>query len=234
ELGATVAVTRRLVRADYTVAGTPKTVAYWAMRFVNGAFVVNDEVDEVRWEAPAKARKLLSYDSERAVLADFTSLPVPDAVVVLVRHARAGKRRDWKDADDLRPLDETGTDQSLHLAQTLRHFRPEQIISAEPTRCIQTMQPLAALLGLPVQIDPVFGDASFERSRSATQTALMSLAKPGRVVVVCSQGVTIPSLIERLSPGVRHSETRKGACWVLSIVDGDVVSVDYYDPTLLR
>ena len=55
------------------------------------------------------------------------------------------------------------------------------------------------------------------------------MAKPGTVTVIASQGDTIPGLVDRLARGVRPSDTRKGAAWVLSIVDGTVVSADYYD-----
>ncbi len=83
-----------------------------------------------------------------------------------------------------------------------------------------------------VRIDPVFGDESYIRTRSATEDAVLALAKPGRVSIVCSQGVTIPGLVERLGRGVRPPDTRKGAFWVLSIVDGNVVSADYYEDSV--
>ena len=95
---------------------------------------------------------------------------------------------------------------------------------------MQTVEPLAKTLGISVDIEPIFGDESYLSSWSLTHTALLALlTRPGRTSVVCSQGVTIPALIERTGPGVRHSDTRKGAAWVLSAVDGDVIAADYYD-----
>ena len=58
--------------------------------------------------------------------------------------------------------------------------------------------------------------------------ALLALAKPRQVTVVSSQGEAIPGLIERIAPHVRSTETRKGAAWVLSFADGELVSADYY------
>lgn len=49
--------------------GRPKVVRYWTATVVGGAFVPNDEVDEVRWVAPAVAARLLSYDRDLSVLA---------------------------------------------------------------------------------------------------------------------------------------------------------------------
>ena len=51
--------------------GRPKRVRYWAMSVVDGAFAPTDEVDEVRWLAVDRARPLLSYDHDRAVLDAF-------------------------------------------------------------------------------------------------------------------------------------------------------------------
>ncbi|WP_219943683.1 NUDIX hydrolase [Iamia sp. SCSIO 61187] len=48
--------------------GRSKQVRYWAMEVVGGAFAPNDEVDEVRWLAPAAAAELLSYAHDVAVV----------------------------------------------------------------------------------------------------------------------------------------------------------------------
>jgi 8-oxo-dGTP pyrophosphatase MutT (NUDIX family) len=45
-----------------------KRVTYWRMSVVEGEFVANDEVDEVRWLAPSEARFLFTYDQDRKTL----------------------------------------------------------------------------------------------------------------------------------------------------------------------
>ena len=125
-----------------------------------------------------------------------------------------------------------GEGQAARLANLLALFRPDRIVSADLVRCIDTVRPLADHLDLPVRVDPVFGDEEFAQSPNATEDAVLALAKPGKVTVVCSQGVTIPGLVDRLGRGVRDSDTRKGAFWALSVVDGTVVSVDYYDDAI--
>jgi 8-oxo-dGTP diphosphatase len=229
EMGARVEVSRRVGRVRYPVAEGRKTVTFWAMRCLSEDFRPGHEVDAVRWLAPSAAREWLSYDTDRHILDDFVSVPVPDSVVILVRHARAGKRSEWHGEDALRPLDPVGERQAERLATLLPQFRPRSVYAADRTRCIQTVQPLAARLDLQVVVEPVFADEYFIDNPGATETALLSLAKPGRVSVVCSQGTAIPALIERLGPGMGSSDTRKGAFWVLSFVDGDVVAADYYD-----
>ncbi|PZS26547.1 MAG: NUDIX hydrolase [Pseudonocardiales bacterium] len=228
ELGAIVAVSRRVGRVRYQHEGAKKSVAYWAMRYLAGDFVANDEVDGIEWLALEKAARRLTYPIDLPALADFAALPVPDAVILLVRHAKAGKRSEWRGDDRLRPLDPAGTQQAQELAELLRRFAPQRVISADLTRCVQTVEPLATSLGFDVQLDLAFSDASYAATPTATETALLSLAKPGTVTVVCSQGSTIPALIDTLAPGSDSSDTRKGATWALSFVDGDIVAVDYY------
>ena len=229
EIGAAVAAGRRLRTVRYPFGTARKEVSYWAMRYLGGAFVPGEEVDEVQWLTPGKARKLLSYDVDRTVLADFAASPVADSVILLVRHAKAGKRGDWRGEDYLRPLEPAGREQARELSRFLALFCPDRIYSARPLRCRQTVEPLAEELGVAIREAPEFDDDEFVRAPGVTQTALLALGKPGKVSVVCSQGVTIPSLIDAVAAMSRSPDTRKGAVWALSLVDGDVVAADHYD-----
>ena len=229
ELGATVAVSRRLSDVRYPTEAGRKTVSFWAMRLLELRESADDEVDEVEWLAPKQARQRLSYDLERRVVAEFAAHPPTDAVIILVRHAKAGKRSEWRGNDNKRPLDFIGEQQALHLVPLLRSFAPDRIYSADPVRCVQTVQPLADSLGMSVRVKSAFSDASFNKSSDTTMTAVLALAKPGRVSVVCSQGDTIPHVVEKLAPGAASGEPRKASAWVLCMVDASVVSADYYD-----
>ena len=232
ELGARVAVSRRIGTVGYDVAEGHKTVTYWVMRHVGGEFTPNSEVDGLEWLRPKQARERLTYHVDRRIMSDFAAVPLPDSVIVLVRHARAGKRSDWKGDDRQRPIDKVGRRQAGRLADLLVHFAPERICSADLVRCTQTVEPLGAALGVPLLTDPAFSDETFSRSPGTTEDAVLALAKPGKVSVVCSQGVAIPGIVERLGRGVVPVDTRKGAFWVLSIVDSNVVSTDYYEDAL--
>jgi 8-oxo-(d)GTP phosphatase len=232
ELGSRVAVSRRVGEARYDVVGGAKRVGYWAMRHLDGGFVPTDEVDAVQWLRPKAARDELTYDFDRRVLADFIAVPIPDSMILLVRHGKAGKRSEWRGSDRTRPLEPVGEAQAARLTTLLTLFRPDRIISADPVRCVETVRPLAEQLGVRLQIDPVFGDEAYHHSPSATEDAVLALAKPGKVTVVCSQGEAIPGLVDRLGRGVRDSDTKKGTFWALAVVDGTVVSTDYYDDAL--
>jgi hypothetical protein len=87
----------------------------------------------------------------------------------------------------------------------------------------------AMRFGLSVEVDAAYGDDCFQRRSDVSHAALDAVLDAGRVTVVCSQGATIPGLIDRLDlirPG--GSATAKGAFWALGCRDGQVVSADYY------
>lgn len=51
-----------------------KVVRYWALRATGGAFVPNDEVDELRWVSLDAATEQVSYDLDRDVVDRFRRL----------------------------------------------------------------------------------------------------------------------------------------------------------------
>jgi 8-oxo-dGTP pyrophosphatase MutT (NUDIX family) len=51
--------------------GRTKSVRYWSMEPVDGAFLPNHEVDEVRWLPVPSALEALSYSRDRDVLASW-------------------------------------------------------------------------------------------------------------------------------------------------------------------
>ena len=53
--------------------GRAKVVRYWRMEPLDGEFAPSDEVDEVRWLAPAEADELLSYEHDRELLREVAS-----------------------------------------------------------------------------------------------------------------------------------------------------------------
>lgn len=50
--------------------GRSKGVRYWEMEVVDGEFVANDEVDELRWLGLGPALALLSYEHDRALVTE--------------------------------------------------------------------------------------------------------------------------------------------------------------------
>ena len=71
----------------------------------------------------------------------------------LVRHAKAGKRSEWKEDDSTRPLDEKGWAQANAIGVRIAALSPTSLVSSPFLRCSQTLEPLATLTGLTVRTD---------------------------------------------------------------------------------
>jgi 8-oxo-(d)GTP phosphatase len=223
ETGAAVSASRRLGQVRYQVKGTDKSVRFWAMRYRGGEFEPSDEVDKLEWMTVDDARRQLSYSGEQMMIGALTAVAVPTSVVILARHARAGKRSEWKGPDRQRPLEARGRTQARALAAALSTFGPTRIVSAEPLRCVQTVEPLAHRVELEIEIDPAFSDRTSDVDRPRSREALRQLVRTDMATVVCSQGDTITALLGQ--------PAAKGAAWVLGCRAGEIVSSDYYGAT---
>ncbi|MFC8296353.1 NUDIX domain-containing protein [Micromonospora orduensis] len=217
----------RLPSVRYRSEGQAKLVDYWSMLAVaSGGFEPGTEVDDIRWLAVDEAIRLVSYPHDAEVLGAFAALPQVTATVALVRHAHAGKRATWTGPDTARPLDAQGWAQASALAELIALVRPGRLVSASPRRCVQTLDPAAALLDLPIEIcgdldEPQPGQQGDEQVL-ATAARVLELAHAGGRVAVCSQGKVLPGALERLSGRTDEDfTTPKGGGWLLAFtVDG--------------
>ena len=124
--------------------------------------------------------------------------------IVLLRHASAGDRLDWERDDMLRPLDDRGRAQALALRDTLLRRGVSLVLSSPYVRCSETVAPLAASLGVAVELD----DRLAEGAGGAGARALLA-ERDG--CVACTHGDIVEELIGRT--------LRKGAAVVL---DGEL------------
>jgi 8-oxo-dGTP diphosphatase len=242
ETGVRAVVGRRLPTQEYALGPDRKTVDYWAMTApVSAGFAATAEVDEVHWLPAADAEARLTYPRDRGLLRGFAAAPQPTAMVLLVRHAKAGSRSSWSGEDLLRPLDRTGQEQTAGLRRALPWFGPRRVLSADPLRCVQTMEGLAADLGVAVEVEPALSEEAYAKDPEGALSRLLAAARGGEpVVVVCSQGGVIPHLVGvlaaehrvRLEYPVRVAKpwlpARKASLWALSFLDSTLVAADYY------
>ncbi|MGH3614657.1 MAG: NUDIX hydrolase [Pseudonocardia sp.] len=225
-----------LGEVSYAVAEGTKLVRFWVAQALGGRFVPNAEVDEMRWVDLTVAADMLSYQRDLEVLRRFTAIGTPSATVLIVRHAKAGSRRQWDGDDDLRPLSRTGREQAQRVAELLPLFGPDRIVSAPPIRCRATVTPLAEQLGMHVTDEPLLSEDGYRLDPAAGLDRLHELvAQPG-VTVVCSQGGVISDLVGKLAEeahrrtGVDPDDvaSRKASTWVLALRDGKLLTADYY------
>ncbi len=221
----------RLPGASYRSEGRPKVVDYWSMRAVaTGGFQPGTEVDEVRWLAADEAVRLVSYPHDAEVLAAFAALPPVTGALVLVRHGHAGRRGTWPGPDTGRPLDAEGWAQAYALAPLVALVRPVRLLSASARRCRQTLDPAAAMLDLPIEVDGDLDEPRPGQDRDecvlAAAARLAALGAAGDPVAVCSQGKVIPGALERLTGRPDDFATPKGGGWLLAFAGGNLLGAD--------
>ncbi|GGQ38035.1 NUDIX hydrolase [Couchioplanes azureus] len=215
----------RLPGVSYTMPdGVPKTVDFWLLRAGDGpAAEPQDptEVDAVVWLPPREAVARLSYPDDRRLVEHVVALPRVTGVTLLVRHAHAGRRKDFAGNDALRPIDDRGRAQAETMAAAAALFAPRRLVAATPLRCRQTFEPLADRLGLPIATDSAFaepGEPEEIPARVKAAAARLVELRDGRRTAICSQGKVIPGLLALLD-GVDDPapyKTPKGDGWVLT------------------
>jgi 8-oxo-dGTP diphosphatase len=123
--------------------------------------------------------------------------------MILVRHAWAGKRNEWKRDDRERPLDERGRAQARELVDELATFPIDRIVSSPYRRCVETVEPLARSRGFEVELRPELGEDRQELDGVALVRELIHSD-----AIVCGHGG-----LERAVPGAPR--LKKGEVYVV-------------------
>jgi 8-oxo-dGTP diphosphatase len=149
--------------------------------------------------------------------------------IYLIRHAHAGDRQAWGGDDDERPLDARGRKQAEHLATELADEPISRIFSSRATRCIETVEPLAAGHGLEITVARELA----EGADADDAIAFLLEHEPANTAMV-SHGDLIPKIIRRLNTsGLRTKDaniSQKGSVWVLVADEGSFVRGRYHPP----
>jgi 8-oxo-dGTP diphosphatase len=147
----------------------------------------------------------------------------------LVRHAKAGSRSAWTEDDRLRPLSDNGWEQANALSQLLIRHSPSVLWASPYLRCVQTLEPLSELCGLPVVMESrIEEDSPLEKSLAAIEDA------PDNAVL-CSHGDVIPDVVNGLfRRGMDMIDVpralKKASLFVLHRENGVFVRAEYWDP----
>ena len=136
----------------------------------------------------------------------------------LVRHAKAGSRRDFEGDDRERPLSRAGLEQAHGLTVMLGHLPISRIYSSPYVRCTQSVEPLAKKLGLELKLTEVLSE--WEGPGAPDFSGAVALVeKAPNNSLMCSHGDVIPAVLDAL---VRQGlvvkgdyDMRKGVTWVV-------------------
>jgi 8-oxo-dGTP diphosphatase len=155
--------------------------------------------------------------------------------VVVVRHARAGSKKQWSGPDLLRPLDSVGERHAIELVDKLAAIPIRRLISSPALRCVQTLEPLANHTGLTIERCELLGPDGDARA------VLGGLAEEAlRDAVLCTHGEVMRPMLRRMrrrhvtilgEPGPRGWLLRKGTAWQLALADdGRITELRAYAP----
>ena len=150
--------------------------------------------------------------------------------VYLIRHAKAKNRVKWKQSDQLRPLTKAGFEEAKALPALYEGQPFTRLLTSPYVRCVQTLEPLAQALDLPLELAEELGEGA---PVGEALELMLSLAHDGPAAVCTHADVMMDAVEELIAAGVRLDgplEFKKAATWILEVEDRMFTSGRYLPP----
>lgn len=227
ETGVEIRLGRPLPGQLYRVSGgRTKHVHYWT-GWVMGdpdvsAYLANSEIDQVAWLGFDKARQILTYADDVALLDLVEQHPKRTSALVVLRHARAVKRAAWEGPDLHRPLTSDGRDQARRLVPVLAAYGVTRVLTSPSKRCVTTVAPYAEEQVLAVE--EVLGVEEEGATPDSVNEAIAMLLAQKESAVVCSHRPILPDILAAL--GVAEEPLAPAEMVVCHHRKGRVVAVE--------
>lgn len=227
ETGLAVRLGRPLDDQLYVVqGGRTKVVHYWVARALDGddvsAYVANREVDQVVWLPADVAEERLTYERDRATLAQAVKRRRRTATLVVLRHGRARARSRWRADDRFRPLLKIGEHQADRLVPLLAAYDVTRLVSSSSTRCVTTLVPYADATGRRVVADD--GLSEEQATDAGVAARITHLVEAARRTVVCSHRPVLPKVFDAL--GLEDPRLEPGEMVVVHHRHGKVLATE--------
>jgi 8-oxo-dGTP diphosphatase len=146
--------------------------------------------------------------------------------LLVLRHAQASPRKQWRGDDRLRPLGPEGRDQSDRLVALLAAYGVRHVVSSSSERCAETVAPYAERAALDLTLtDALSEEDATPKAVLKEMDALLELRHP---TVVCGHRPVLPMMLEAL--GLDPAPLDPAAAVVLHHRHGRVVAVDRVGP----
>ena len=222
----------------YKLEGAPKEVRYWAAAATIKTGTPNpQEVDEVLWLAPKKAKEKLTNKDDRAIVDFFLEFGADTFPIILLRHAKALKRTEWDGDDGDRPLEHRGQLQSKRLLPIYLPYGISEVHTSDALRCIETIDLMARL----IEKTPIFSadlsEYGYAKDREAPLDYVQDLMNRGISAIVCSHNPIIPKVVKKLV-GKKYfksmdRELEPAQAIVLHCRAGEVIACDWIDEPII-
>jgi 8-oxo-dGTP diphosphatase len=207
----------------YKSLGEPKIVRYWLAqptdeRIAKGeidfmpGWVPNEEIDEIHWLKPIKAKKILTYSHDVDILERALELSPNTKPLILLRHAEAEKRAVFAERhngepphDHERPLNESGFAQTPKIADVLRAYGITNAISSPAARCVSTVVP-HFVNESELKIVDAISELAFLDAPEATRKASREFAANSAALVVVCHRPVLPAMVRAIAKALRIAE----------------------------
>lgn len=208
ETGFVVRLGPPLPEARYTLLGrdgTPddKVVRYWSARVTGGDGHLLNEIDEVVWLPVPEAHARLDYARDRDQLLALVRLQQTERLdtwpLVLVRHAHALARGDWRGDDTKRTLDDLGHARAVALSGVLTAYGVTRVVTSPSERCLRTVEPYAVSAGVKLRTRGGLSEEGFEADPTKAHRHLATLLGRGEPSLLCTHGPVLPALLDDLA-----------------------------------
>lgn len=179
-----------------------KHVHWWGGEVLSSVRRAPDrEVDAVSWLPAKAALARLSYDTDKALVRQHLEQP-PTVPVLLVRHAKAMDRKNWKRPDPARPISARGRRQARQLIPLLAAYGVQKLVSSSSNRCVSTLLPYAEQHDLTIKRRDVLteeqGTDDPEGVAALVRKVRTSALAKGVPVAICCHRPVLPHLLAAL------------------------------------
>lgn len=209
ETGVRLKLGRKLSTISYKLPdGQTKEVHYWASKLSDKAwkksrFKPNEEIEKLAWFSADKAIEALTYQHDKELLSEALELnarkELETRALILLRHAKATPREEWKAEESKRPLLPEGKDQAIRLVNVLRAYSPKRVVTSPWRRCSQTVEPYAKACKRKLIQRSQLTELSSVLSPRKTRSAVSALFDETKSALLCSHRPALPTITQTLA-----------------------------------
>jgi 8-oxo-dGTP diphosphatase len=216
EAGFRVRLGRHLGVSSYPLDnGDEKEVHYWAAKVSDKAlkksqFEANEEIARIEWFGADEALQTLSYEHDRELLHKVVELEskaeLETRAVIVLRHAKATLRADWKKGEDTRPLLPQGQAQAKRLVTLLGAYGPSTLITSSWRRCRETLEPYASKNNKTLVERSQLSELGSKNGPNRLRKLLRNLISDNKSAVICSHRPALPAIFSEFSRSVESRQ----------------------------
>ncbi|MFM1957789.1 MAG: hypothetical protein RI929_152 [Actinomycetota bacterium] len=205
EAGFKVRLGRKLGVIKYQVGdGLDKEVHYWASKVTAKAmakqkFAPNQEIAKVEWIAAKEAVQLLSYEHDKNLMEQVIQLhkakELETRALIILRHAKATLRSDWKGEEAKRTLLPEGKKQAKALVPLIAAYGPKRLITSPWVRCHDTIAPYAETRKQKLIERHQLTELGNKKRPARTQDVVKDLLGTSKSGLICSHRPALPSIL---------------------------------------